>query len=235
MNDSTCRWPECERPAASLGLCSRDYMRARSVGDTVSPWVEWKNRPKRGPVPKSVPCRWPGCDRASRTRHFCQRDYRRAKSVNDYESPWSKWTPPGSHVEVEVCRWPRCTREPQQQGYCWRDLDRHRKRIDPEPMRKRVRERHRRRRAWKMGRAFEHFTDLQVRMTHGDVCYLCGDKINFRLKHPNPKSPSLDHVLALSRGGTHTLGNVAMTHLNCNVRKNASPTTSVPQPTIFAL
>jgi len=71
-------------------------------------------------------------------------------------------------------------------------------------------------------------------MAHGDICYLCGEKINFRLKHPNPKSPSLDHVIALSRGGTHTLGNVAMTHLKCNLSKQSNLAGVEPHATLFA-
>ena len=71
-------------------------------------------------------------------------------------------------------------------------------------------------------------------MAHGDDCYLCGERINFKLKWPHPKSPSLDHVVPLSAGGTHTLDNVAMTCLSCNVKKQARPTASTPIPTLFA-
>ena len=34
-------------------------------------------------------------------------------------------------------------------------------------------------------------------------------------------SVSLDHVVPLSRGGSHTLGNVRCAHLICNIRKGS--------------
>ena len=33
-------------------------------------------------------------------------------------------------------------------------------------------------------------------------------------------SASLDHIVPLSQGGTHTLGNVQLAHLVCNERKH---------------
>ncbi|WP_158070491.1 HNH endonuclease [Streptomyces luteocolor] len=33
-------------------------------------------------------------------------------------------------------------------------------------------------------------------------------------------SPSLDHVIPLSRGGSHRRDNVQLAHLRCNLRKN---------------
>jgi 5-methylcytosine-specific restriction endonuclease McrA len=38
-------------------------------------------------------------------------------------------------------------------------------------------------------------------------------------KAPDPMSPSLDHILPLSKGGTHEPRNVQLAHLGCNVRK----------------
>lgn len=32
----------------------------------------------------------------------------------------------------------------------------------------------------------------------------------------NPRGPSIDHIIPLSRGGTHTLDNVQLAHLKCN-------------------
>lgn len=44
-------------------------------------------------------------------------------------------------------------------------------------------------------------------------CYLCGKKIRWELFH-------LDHVIPLSRGGSHTYDNVRATHAACNLRKS---------------
>lgn len=52
-------------------------------------------------------------------------------------------------------------------------------------------------------------------------CGICGMKVNKLLKGPHPMSPSLDHVIPMSRGGGHTYANTQCSHLQCNVIKNA--------------
>lgn len=57
----------------------------------------------------------------------------------------------------------------------------------------------------------------------GWICQLCMEPVDRDLKHPDPMSPSLDHILPLSLGGAHTMANVQLAHLACNVRKGAEP------------
>jgi len=40
------------------------------------------------------------------------------------------------------------------------------------------------------------------------------------LSHPHPLSASIDHIIPLSRGGTHVEGNVNGVHLRCNIQKS---------------
>src|SRR5699024_3539461 len=63
------------------------------------------------------------------------------------------------------------------------------------------------------------FDDLKAKS--GNTCYLCGEVIDYSLRHPHSKSPSLDHIIPLSKGGDHSLENCAMTHLKCNLEKGA--------------
>ena len=192
-------------------------------------------------MPNST-CRWPECERATHARSLCTKHYQRGKSVRDFESPWTAWEPRpcgwcGKHFQGVQSTAQHCSPECSVKSYGSRKPEAARERasrwlaanLDKHRMKEH------RRRAQKVATQADRFTTHDVRMAHGDTCYLCGRKINFRLKYPNPKSPSLDHVIALSRGGTHTLGNVAMTHLDCNVQKNASPAPRLPQPTMFAL
>ena len=81
----------------------------------------------------------------------------------------------------------------------------------------------RRRRAWKAGGSSESYllADLLVRDQYR--CYLCGDQIDAALAHPDPLSPSVDHIVALANGGSDLRTNVAATHLICNIRKGARP------------
>lgn len=55
------------------------------------------------------------------------------------------------------------------------------------------------------------------------ICQLCGQKVNKKLKFPNPMSPSLDHIIPLSKGGAHIESNCQLAHLSCNKKKNSAP------------
>lgn len=50
-------------------------------------------------------------------------------------------------------------------------------------------------------------------------CGICGKRVRRGLAYPDPMSPSLDHVIPLSRGGAHSPENVRIAHLACNVSK----------------
>lgn len=50
-------------------------------------------------------------------------------------------------------------------------------------------------------------------------CHLCGDKVDMNVAWPDPTSPSLDHVVPLSLGGSHEPANVKLAHLWCNTKK----------------
>jgi 5-methylcytosine-specific restriction endonuclease McrA len=53
------------------------------------------------------------------------------------------------------------------------------------------------------------------------TCHICGEFVDPKLKHPNPLSASLDHIIPLAKGGEHSYDNCATSHLQCNVRKQA--------------
>lgn len=54
------------------------------------------------------------------------------------------------------------------------------------------------------------------------ICALCGGELDASVSYPDPMSKSLDHIIPLARGGTHTLNNVQWAHLVCNLRKGVS-------------
>jgi 5-methylcytosine-specific restriction endonuclease McrA len=52
------------------------------------------------------------------------------------------------------------------------------------------------------------------------ICQICNDPVNRQARHPDPMSVSLDHIIPLAKGGTHTYDNLQCAHLVCNIRKS---------------
>ena len=88
-----------------------------------------------------------------------------------------------------------------------------------EPWDDRRRANYHKRRALKRKLPADNIRPSEVYERDGWVCGICGDPVERSLKWPDPKSPSLDHVKPLSKGGHHVLANVQLAHLECNVRK----------------
>jgi hypothetical protein len=65
----------------------------------------------------------------------------------------------------------------------------------------------------------EKINPLKIYKRDNWVCQICGEKVNPKLRYPNPMSASLDHIIPLSKGGTHETKNVQLAHLICNLRK----------------
>ena len=51
------------------------------------------------------------------------------------------------------------------------------------------------------------------------ICQICKDLVHLSIKYPDPKSASLDHIIPVSKGGTHSLKNLQLAHLDCNIKK----------------
>lgn len=51
------------------------------------------------------------------------------------------------------------------------------------------------------------------------TCGICGKRVDPALRWPDRMSASLDHIIALADGGTHTRANSQCSHLGCNSRK----------------
>lgn len=71
----------------------------------------------------------------------------------------------------------------------------------------------------------EPIDDIKVFERDRWICQLCGEPVDQELRWPDARSRSLDHVIPVARGGTHTYGNVQLAHLGCNVSKGAKLTT----------
>lgn len=50
-------------------------------------------------------------------------------------------------------------------------------------------------------------------------CGICGDQVDMAARWPAPKSASVDHIVPVSRGGTHDEENLQLSHWACNHAK----------------
>ena len=53
------------------------------------------------------------------------------------------------------------------------------------------------------------------------VCGICGKPVDFSFKYPHPMSPTVDHIIPVSRGGHPSdLDNLQLAHRCCNREKS---------------
>jgi len=83
----------------------------------------------------------------------------------------------------------------------------------------RRRENWQRRRALKLGLDAERIDNAVIFDRDKWCCGICSKRVDSALAWPDPMSASLDHILPLSKGGSHVPANVQLAHLGCNVRK----------------
>lgn len=80
-------------------------------------------------------------------------------------------------------------------------------------------------RARKYGVSYESFSRVSIYSRDKWTCQLCGRKcllrwtVNKRTKSPNCRSPTIDHIVPLSRGGAHLPDNVQLACFECNAKK----------------
>lgn len=123
------------------------------------------------------------------------------------------------------CSEPGCDRPVRARNVCsmhYKRLMRAEGAWEPEPWNDRRRNSYHARRALKAGSsAGEPFSNVDVFNRDGWVCGICSEPVSADAVYPDPLSASLDHVVPLSLGGAHSLENVQLAHLSCNVRKGA--------------
>lgn len=78
------------------------------------------------------------------------------------------------------------------------------------------------RRALKYKTQIEPINEKEIYLRDGWKCQICHQRVDKKLKYPDPKSASLDHIIPLSQGGSHTYRNLQLAHLGCNSSKNVN-------------
>lgn len=52
------------------------------------------------------------------------------------------------------------------------------------------------------------------------TCWICGNRCDISKQCPSHQAPTLDHVIPLAKGGSHTKSNLRCAHFICNVKKS---------------
>lgn len=55
------------------------------------------------------------------------------------------------------------------------------------------------------------------------LCGICGMVIPKDVRHPHPMSATIDHIIPMSLGGSHSYDNTQPAHRKCNVLKHIKP------------
>jgi 5-methylcytosine-specific restriction endonuclease McrA len=195
----------CDAASEKRGLCGKHYRRWQRHDDTTV--ASWQPAPRasscvRCGSPDIMPGRRLYCSNA------CEMAIRRAAqpkpplAVNecaDCGTPFQRATRRGPSSGPRRCK--NCTALYRQASN---------------------REYARRRRARKQSVPVEVFSDAEIYERDEWACALCREPVDRTLRHPDPLSPTIDHIVPLAKGGHHVRANCQLAHLRCNVRKGAS-------------
>lgn len=227
MAQSTCSIEGCGKPHLARSWCSMHYRRWRVTGSTDDP----------APRPRPI-CGVDRCENIVNANGMCctheaqMKRWGETRPLSRVERPvvdgerqcrlCSEWLPvarfgPNKRSKYGIkttCR--ACTRAERLAWYAenptyykeWR-------RKNPESAPAATHKR----RAARLNRESETISRLAVFQRDEYWCGICDGPIDASAKWPAPRSASLDHVIPLNRGGTHTYGNVRAACFECNCRK----------------
>lgn len=65
----------------------------------------------------------------------------------------------------------------------------------------------------------DNIIHVQVFDRDGWICYLCNQKIDKSLRGDSWMRATIDHIIPICKGGTHTYDNCAAAHWLCNMEK----------------
>ena len=77
------------------------------------------------------------------------------------------------------------------------------------------------RRARRKSRTVEHIDRREIFNRDNYTCHICNEATDATVRHPSPMAPTIDHVIPLAKGGTHTKDNIKTAHSRCNTSKGA--------------
>lgn len=172
-------------------------------------------------------CAWEGCDRVASRRGLCPRCVKRALDAgtyHDFVDPRSvgrlcvvcnEPIPQSARLDRKTCsdscRTAKNTKPEVRAAWLQSTAN---TRIPAERMRQGAR------RAREAGAVAVDGIDIAgIRLRDDNTCWICDGRIDPSRSFPDPQSETTDHVVPISRGGSHTVDNIGLAHLSCNVVK----------------
>lgn len=224
----TCSVAGCETQHDALGYCRSHYTRVQRYGDPLSE-VPFQSR-----MPRDGECFMDLCEGEVFARGLCQAHYYRDWRYGDAGAGLPIY---GSFVGMG-CAHEGCGKESRRRGYCHAhylrllkgtlDVDFVACMDCGDLIDLMATESHgRRRRPIHISRCdscrrpANPTTTAKLYARDGAACGICGVDVDMTLSHPDPHSPSVDHVIPLAAGGPNVADNCALSHLRCNIRKRA--------------
>lgn len=225
-----CTVEGCSKFVDGQGLCGTHYMRNRRTGSPTG-----SNR-------KTFKCEIPGCTTSHYARNLCQPHYLRWYTFGDasirlnHDVVGGKRVCPSCQQDLPLAEFATdrrrsggrsiyCTPCAVQKSNSWRDANPEKAReskrkwqaSNPEAVLEVVH----RRRSRKLSAWVEDVSRIVLMERDSWQCGICGGQIEKTSRAPHPLSPSIDHIIPISRGGEHSYANTQAAHLQCNIRKGA--------------
>lgn len=192
-----CSVEGCDRQARAKGMCRKHYMSFYRTGDPIS---------KKPKYSDEDICSVNGCNKKTVVKGMCRSHYNSRSEAGKKANERLKV----KGIFVEAAK-------------KYRESQKGKENIAKYNKSKEGRDNNvksqQKRRARKRGVEVESVAPKDIYERDNWTCYLCGKEINKTSKAPHPKSPSLDHVVPICKGGSHTYDNLKAAHLYCNQSK----------------
>jgi 5-methylcytosine-specific restriction endonuclease McrA len=200
LKPGVCAVGGCEKPTHRSALCRMHGARFSRHQD-----VNYTDRPSC----KDKPCTVDGCDGLQHGSGLCSVHRQRLAKHGSLELPRRICAWCGETVKWSKGQKRFCSRECRVKHYFTKGNGRFNNRASTL-----------RRRAAKVTPASELINPRDIYARDKWTCQLCQRRMNKRLRYPHSLSASIDHIVPLSKGGSHTWSNIQAAHLTCNLKKH---------------
>ena len=206
---------------------------------------EWHRKQREEAIAKPLECQWCGDEffrdssgpGRGRFRRYCSDSCSRAavaKKAADHRrtDEWRRWYQErvdSGHYQRKSQERRKANPNPVHSGECeycgaatsWVGKQKKRRTCDSEACKRQyATDRGHARRVKIRGTSTEFVSRVEIFNRDEWVCQLCSEPIDKDAAWPDGNSPVIDHIVPISRGGSHTRDNLQTAHAHCNAVKS---------------